>query len=444
MIPHFFGFQGFAAQNQIKTNISAVRVFYQPTAGLPMFTNQDVKNAHQSFQGVIAQTPCLFSPYFSALLSANVYLKLENMHRTGSFKERGALNFLLKNRELKHVVTASAGNHAQAVALQAGRLGIKATIFMPKGTPNNKILETEKLKAEVRLIGQSYDEAYSAAKEFAESCQAGYLHAYNDADVICGQATVALEMLQQVKNPDIIFCPVGGGGLLSGISQYIANEDLLKKPMVVGVEAVEFQSMAQALDKGKKVLSTGSKTIAEGIAVRNVGGLTQEICMRYQPEFVAVNDQEIQKALMLLVERQKIVAEGAGAASLAALLMPKNRLICEGKTVICIVSGGNIDISLLARLTAHELVKSSRLCRMSLVIKDCPGSLSRLLQEVTKVLGNIVDIRHERSFVDIKWNEVLVDLTVETKDEDHETRMLKALANQGYVIDRHERESGRV
>ena len=408
-----------------------------------MFTNQDVKNAHQSFQGIIAQTPCLFSPYFSALLDANVYLKLENMHRTGSFKERGALNFLLKNRHLKHVVTASAGNHAQAVALQAGRLGIKATIFMPEGTPNTKILETEKLKAEVRLLGQSYDEAYNAAREFAETNRAGYLHAYNDRDVICGQATVALEMLQQVKNPDIIFCPVGGGGLLSGIAQYIAN-DAERKPKIVGVEAVEFQSMAQALDKGKKVLNTGSKTIAEGIAVRNVGGLTQEICMRYRPEFVAVNDQEIQKALMLLLERQKIVAEGAGAASLAAMLMPKNRLISKGKTVVCIVSGGNIDISLLARLTAHELVKSSRLCRMSLVIKDCPGSLSRLLQEVTKVLANIVDIRHERSFVDIKWNEVLVDLTIETKDEDHENRMLKALADQGYVIDRHERESGRV
>lgn len=409
-----------------------------------MFSNQDVIKAHESFSSVILQTPCLLSPYLSELLSAKVYLKLENMHRTGSFKERGALNFLLNHPGQKHVVTASAGNHAQAVALHAARLKIQATIFMPEGTPNTKVLETEKLKANVRLVGQNYDEAYTAAKEFAHDQAAKYVHAYNDPHVICGQATVALEMLRQVPAPDFIFCPVGGGGLISGVAQYIGNSDLKNPPTIIGVEASEFQSMAQALDKSKKVLCTGAKTIAEGIAVKLVGDLNQDICKRFPPEFCAVNDTEIQKALMLLLERQKLVTEGAGAASIAGLLQAPYRPKLVGKTVICIISGGNIDISLLARLTAHELVKSSRLCRMSLVIKDTPGSLSKLLQEVTKVLGNIVDIRHERSFVDIKWNEVLVDLTVETKDEDHENRMLNALSSQGYVIDRHEREIGRV
>lgn len=409
-----------------------------------MFSNLDVITAHESFQGVIAETPCLFSSYLSKLLKARVYLKLENMHQTGSFKERGALNFLLKHQDKKQVVTASAGNHAQAVALHASRLGVAATIFMPEGTPNTKVLETEKLKATVKLIGQNYDEASCAARLFAETNNAQYVHAYNDLDIICGQATVALEILKQVSDPDWIFCPIGGGGLISGIVQFIANSRLREKPTIVGVEASEFQSMAQALDKSKKVNSTGIKTIAEGIAVRNVGDITQEICRKHEPQFIAVNDEEIQKALMILLERQKLVTEGAGAASVAALLKTEFREKLLGKTVICIISGGNIDISLLARLTAHELVKSSRLCRMSLVIKDTPGSLSRLLQEVTKVSGNIVDIRHERSFVDIKWNEVLVELTVETKDEEHENRMLNTLAGQGYVIDRHEREIGRV
>lgn len=413
--------------------------------GHPMFSNLDVIKTHESFANIIAETPCLFSPYLSEILKAKIYLKLENMHRTGSFKERGALNFLLKNQsKIKQVVTASAGNHAQAVALHSARLNISATIFMPEGTPNTKVLETERLKASVRLVGQNYDEAFKAAREYADAFDAEYLHAYNDPQVICGQATVALEMLKQVRDPDIIFCPVGGGGLISGVTQFIANSHLSKPPTIMGVESCEFQSMAQALDKGKKVQFTGSKTIAEGIAVKNVGGLTQEICSRNKPEFMAVNDTEIEKALMLLLERQKLVTEGAGAASVAGLLNPQIKKNLVGKTVICIISGGNIDISLLARLTAHELVKSSRLCRMSVVIRDTPGSLSRLLQEVTKVLGNIIDIRHERSFADIKWNEVLVDLTVETKDEDHENRLLKALTTQGYAIERHEREIGRV
>lgn len=411
-----------------------------------MFSNHDVEQVFQSFKGILVKTPCVFSPFLSEVTGAKVYLKLENMQRTGSFKERGALNFLLKHRDppLRQVVAASAGNHAQAVALHSARLGIAAHIFMPVGTSNTKILQTERLNATVKLKGQNYDEAYAAAREFADASGAQYLHAYNDAYVICGQATVALEIFSQVDRPDAIIVPLGGGGLISGIAQFVANMKSMPSPKIIGVEAREFQSMALALDKGKPETLTGTKTIAEGIAVRKVGALTHQICAQLNPELTNVSDQQIQNAIMLLLERQKIVTEGAGAASVAALMLEQYRHSFKGKTVVLIVSGGNIDISLLARLTAQELVKSSRLCRMSLVIKDTPGSLSELLQMVTKASGNIVDIHHERSFANIRWNEVLVHVTIETKDEMHETSMLSALNSAGYVISTHKREFSRV
>lgn len=402
-----------------------------------MFSNQYIEQVHDQLRGFLVKTPCLFSPHLSKLTEANVYLKLENMQKTGSFKERGALNFLLKQSDglPSHVVTASAGNHAQAVALHAARLNVKATIFMPEGTANIKVLETERLNATVKLVGENYDEAYALARQFADETGARYLHAYNDPHVIAGQATVALEIYQQIGPPDAMVVPIGGGGLIAGISQFVANASP-DKTRVYGVTARDFHSMAQALNKHK----SDTKTIAEGIAVRNMGDLANTICMNHSPEFTSVTDREIQSAIVLLLERQKIVTEGAGAASVAAILSDEYRHRFRGKTVVVVISGGNIDISLLARLTAQEMVKSCRLCRMSLVIKDTPGSLSKLLVSVTKAAGNIVDIRHERSFANIRWNEVLVDVVVETKNEAHENSLLMALRNEGYAIDTYTRE----
>jgi threonine dehydratase len=407
-----------------------------------MFLNQDIEKLYDNFKGILIKTPCVLSPVLSEITQGKVYLKLENMQKTGSFKERGALSFLLhhKDRSLNHVVTASAGNHAQAVALHAARLKIPATIFMPIGTSNIKVVETERLKATVQLIGENYDEAYAAACNFAQKSGFQYVHAYNDLQVIAGQATVALEILSQVDCPDAIFVPIGGGGLIAGIAHFIANLKSATSPKIIGVEARDFQSMAQALNKGTLNARHNLKSIADGIAIRKVGELTEKICYYANPELTSVSDDQIQSAIILLLERQKVVTEGAGAATVAALLADGYRHSFSNKTVVLVISGGNIDISLLARLTAQELIKSRRLCRMSIVIKDSPGSLSALLQTVTKSFGNIVDIRHERSFANIRWNEVLVDVTVETKNEVHEDLMLSALGHEGYIINSHGRE----
>ncbi|HXW53449.1 MAG TPA: pyridoxal-phosphate dependent enzyme, partial [Myxococcota bacterium] len=303
-------------------------------------------------------------------------------------------------------------------------------------TANTKVAETERLRAKVELVGQDYDEAYAAAQAFSEREKIPYVHAYNDHHVILGQATVALEICSQVGLPDVVFVPVGGGGLIAGIAQFFAQLKN-KTAKIIGVEAEDFQSMADALNKGKKTVRPGAKTIAEGIAVKNVGQLTKAICEDLMPELISVTDDQIQQAITLLLERQKTLAEGAGAASVAALLADGFRHNFCDKTVVLIVSGGNIDISLLARLTAQELARSSRLSRMSIVIKDSPGSLSLLLQTITRASGNIVDIRHERLFAKIRWNEVLVDITVETKNELHERLMLSALSGEGYVIYHH-------
>ncbi len=344
-----------------------------------MFSNHAVEAIHNQFGNLIVRTPCIYSPYLSELTKSRVYLKLENMQKTGSFKERGVLSFLLhhKDKQINHVVTASAGNHAQAVALHAARLSIPATIFMPIGTTNTKVAETERLLAKVELIGETYDEAYASAQAFSESFCVPYVHAYNDFHVILGQATVALEICSQVGMPDVVFVPVGGGGLIAGIARFFANCGDVT-PEIIGVEAQSYQSMAEALNKGKKDTFPVVKTIAEGIAVQKVGNLTKNICQELNPSFIAVSDEQIQSAIILLLERQKTLVEGAGAASVAALLSEKFRHNFNNKTVVLIISGGNIDISLLARLTAQELARSSRLSRMSIVIKDSPGSLSLL------------------------------------------------------------------
>lgn len=400
-----------------------------------MFANEDIETAYSRIKNDIIASPCVYSPFLSKITRGQVFLKLENMQQTGSFKERGALNFLLSkiSNSLKHVVAASAGNHAQAVALHARRLGINATIFMPLGTSNTKILQTERHHAVVKLIGQNYDEAYLCAQEYTQDNNAEYVHAYNDPHIIMGQATIGLEIKAQVGVPDYIFVPIGGGGLFSGIAQFFANERTNKTTMI-GVEASAFQSMAHALDKGRPFSLVGEKTIADGIAVRKVGNLTHQICDNLQPRLISVDDDRIQDAIMLLLERQKIVTEGAGAAATAGMLLDCFKSELVNRKVVVIVSGGNIDISLLSRLTGQELIKSGRLCRISLVIKDTPGSLSQLLSTITRASGNIVDIQHERSFAVLRWNEVMVVVTIEMRDEIHERNMLNLLDEEGYKV----------
>lgn len=406
-----------------------------------MFTNDEVKSALNRIQSFIIKSPCIYSSVLSQITGAELFLKLENLQSTGSFKERGALSFLSCHdfSKRKTVIAASAGNHAQAVARHAPRFGVLARIIMPKLTSNIKVMQTKNYGAEVILEGDDYDQAFQAALEMSHDLNAPYIHAYNDRDVIIGQATIAHEILEQIGLPDYIYVPLGGGGLISGIAQYMHNAALPTK--IVGIEAKSIESMALALRKGspQKIRSGGS--IAEGIAVRRVGELTYEICARLKPFLLSVDDSEIEKAIMFLLERQKIVVEGAGAAALAGLLSEPTKAELKGKRVVLIISGGNIDLSLLSRLSTKALIDSKRLSRLSLTISDNPGSLAALLNHITRLQGNIIDIEHERHFAQLKWNEVHVNLIVETKDAQHETSMLSALRAEGFDVRNYSKES---
>lgn len=397
----------------------------------------DVDTSYNLIKSLLVETPCIFSPWLSKLTNAKVYLKLENFNKTGSFKDRGVASFLLShnNENIKHVTAASAGNHAQAVAFYAQKMGIKASIFMPRMTPNNKVFQTKRFNAEVILNGDNYDESFIAAKEFACVNKAHYIHAYNDLDIIAGQGSVALEIIKQGISPDIVFVPVGGGGLISGMASYFAQKNL--KIKTIGVEAKNFESMAAALKKGFPYMLNAKNSIAEGIAVRMVGEFTYDICASLSLEMIHVSDEQIQSAIMFLLEKQKIITEGAGAAGVAGLLSLSEQENIVNKTVVVVISGGNIDLSLLARLSNQELIRTSRLYKFSLTISDTPGSLSNLLILVSMGRANIIDIQHERFFAKLYWNEVLVNLTVEIRDEEHLKTLLDMLNKEGYKVSSH-------
>lgn len=396
----------------------------------------EIEDVYDRIKNDIIRTPAIFSPVLSEMVNGQVYLKLENLQETGSFKARGACNFLRSRKDtVTHVVAASAGNHAQAVAMHANRMGIKATIFMPVGTPKIKIRQTERLFAEVILLGQTYDEAFNAAFRFAKEHNASYVHAFDEKDIILGQATIALEIFEDLGAPDLVIVPVGGAGLISGILSYFKGRKECQTE-VIGVESEDFCSMATALDKGISVKSEQHKTIADGIAVSKIGALPLSICAFFCPRIVLVNDVEIQHAMMLLLEKQKIVVEGAGAVGVVPLLFDKG-IDLQGKKIVIIISGGNIDINFLSRLTSQELIQSRRLCRLSIVIKDSPGSLASLLNHIANANGNIVEVRHERGFASLRWNEVMVEITIETKDEIHERILVQSLGSAGFPIHGH-------
>lgn len=394
----------------------------------------DIEKSYENIKKFIIPTPCVYSHWLSSFTQAKVYLKLENFNKTGSFKDRGVINFLLSNKEknITHVTAASAGNHAQAVAFFAQKLGINATIFMPVLTPNNKIFQTKRYQAQVCLQGENYDESFIHAQKFAAEHNAHYIHAYNDLAVISGQGSVALEITACSITPDIIIVPVGGGGLVSGIASYINEKKLPTK--TIGVESKNFASMAKALQNHKPFMLDAKKTIAEGIAVRMVGDLTYDICSSLNVDMIDVSDEEIQSSIMFLLERQKIIAEGAGAAAVAGLFKLAAQESLVDKTIVLVISGGNIDLALLNRLSNKELIKTSRLYKFKVIIPDTPGSLSNLLRIVSENRANIVDVCHERVFASLNWNEVLVKLIVEIRDKDHLSILLETLKENSYQV----------
>jgi threonine dehydratase len=375
------------------------------------------------------------SETLSLITGANLWLKFENLQYTASFKDRGALYRLLQltpAERRRGVVAVSAGNHAQGVAYHATRLGIPATIVMPRSTPNVKVASTEALGALVVLHGDDLAAAHAEAEARAERDGLVWVAPFDDVHVIAGQGTVGLELFADVPDLDVVVVPVGGGGLLAGIAVVAAE----RAPHVelIGVETELYPSMINALHGGGDV--PGGATIAEGIAVHRSGRITSEIVGALVDDVVAVPEATIEQAVNLLLEIEKTVAEGAGAAGLAAVLATPERF--KGRNVGLIVTGGNIDPRLLASVIMRGLVRSGRLSRLSVGVSDAPGSLSRVTAIVAELRGNIVEVSHQRLFSDLSVKNTMLELAVETRDREHADRIVEALEAAGYPVRRGE------
>lgn len=399
-----------------------------------MLTLADVERAQARISGRVRRTPLSESAALSRLTHSSVWLKLENLQFTGSFKERGAANRLLSlsaEERARGVITASAGNHAQAVALHASRLGVVATVVMPEATPLVKVQATQGHGANVVLFGAGYDEAAERAALLAEETSAVYIHPFDDLEVMAGQGTIGLELWEQLPELDAVIVPVGGGGLIAGISS--ALRQLKPELRIIGVESRTFPGMRRALEsEGPPSLSPiglpGGKTIADGIAVRRVGQLTRQVVRQHVDQIELVDEEEIAEAILLLLERERTVAEGAGAVGLAALL--HRDLGLAGKRVVVVISGGNIDVNLVSRVIQRGLVKSGRLCRLWIKARDVTGTLHGITGAVAAARANIVSIEHDRAFSGLELGQTQIELVIETNGPEHiaavETELTKA------------------
>ncbi len=387
-------------------------------------TIDDIRAAAQRISGAVEQTPCVHSRTLSRLAGAQVYLKFENLQFTASFKERGALNKLLSLSEAERrrgVIAMSAGNHAQAVAYHAARLGIPTTIVMPKGSPNTKIKNTQVHGATVVLEGENLFEAGKHARALAARDDLVFVHPYEDALIIAGQGTAGMEMLEAVPDLEVLAVPVGGGGLISGIAT--AAKAFNPQILVYGVETANYPSMHQRLNNLPVVC--GGDTIAEGIAVKDVGATALAIIRQLVEEVLVVKEETIERAVVALIEIEKTVAEGAGAAGLAALLEHPQRF--AGKRVGILISGGNIDSRALASVLMRGLVRDGRLVRLRVSMPDVSGSLAKVAAVIAEAGGNIVEIQHQRIFGTSSVRSPEVEFLVETRDRAHTDALVRAL-----------------
>ena len=397
-----------------------------------MVSLDDIRAAAQRIAGAIEHTPCVESRTLSRLTGAQVFLKFENLQFTASFKERGALNKLLSlstEERRRGVIAMSAGNHAQAVAYHAARLGIPAVIVMPRGSPNTKVKNTQVHGAEVILEGNSLHEAGSHAKERAKRDNLVFVHPYEDPLIIAGQGTVGLELMAAVPDLDIVVVPVGGGGLISGIAT--AAKALNPKIKIYGAESRTYPSMYQRLN-GLPV-ECGGDTIAEGIAVKDAGDIAFSIVSKLVEEVLVVKEETIERAVVALLEIEKTVAEGAGAAALAALLEHPERF--AGKRVGLPVSGGNIDSRVLASVLMRGLVSDSRLVRLRVTMPDISGSLAKVAALIAQAGGNVVEVQHQRVFGTFSARSTEIEFLVEMRDRGHAEQLLKCLRDDGIKVD---------
>ena len=392
-------------------------------------TAQCVSEAAAAIAGAVEETPCLASRTLSEVTGAEVFLKFENLQFTGAFKERGALNKLLGLSAIERkagVLAVSAGNHAQAVAYHAKRLGIRATIFMPRFTPHVKVERTREHGVEVILAGETFDEAKAGALEHARKHGLTVVHPYDDERVICGQGTVALEMLAAVPALEAIVVPVGGGGLIAGIA--VAAKHVNPGIEIVGVETEGFPAMHCALH-GKRASYAGS-TIAEGIAVKEPGALTLPIVQALAADVLLVDDGDIEQAIVLLLEIEKTVVEGAGAAGLAALLRHPERF--RGKRVGIVLSGGNIDPLVLSDIIERGMARSGRLARLKVELRDLPGALAKVTACLAEANANIEEVHHQRAFTHLPVLSAEVEFVLQTRGPDHVAEIVEALGKAGF------------
>lgn len=400
-----------------------------------MISLADIQAARQRIRDSIYLTPAPLSATLSRATGNALYLKLENLHDTGSFKERGALNRILTmtdDERSRGVITASAGNHGQAVAYHATRHGIRARICMPEFTPIVKVSAVGNYGGEVILYGTNYDEAVGKARQLAAEEQLTYLPAFNDEAVIAGQGTIGLELLEQIPDLEAVVVPVGGGGLIGGIA--CAIRETRRGVRIVGVQAAAVPSMKAAVKEHAPVLVPPASTIADGIAVREVGTLTLPLFEKYVDELVTVEDEEIAMAILWLLEKEKTVAEGAGAAALAAMLRHKTTL--RDKKVAVIVSGGNIDVLMISHIIERGMVKDGRLVRVRVELPDHPGGLEKLAGLIAAVHANIVQATHDRAYYGVALGNTIIDLTIETRGPEHVEQILQRLTEAKYSFER--------
>jgi threonine dehydratase len=394
-------------------------------------TYNDVVQAAASIRGAVIETRFEPSRTLSRLLDAEIWLKFENQQFTASYKERGALNKLLSLTEKERangVIAMSAGNHAQGVAYHAHRLGIPATIVMPATTPTIKVENTRSHGATVILEGQALDEAYRFAVTYGAAHNLTFVHPFDDPAVIAGQGTVAIEMLKVAPNLDTLIVPVGGGGLISGMS--VAAKAINPKIKVVGVEAQLYPSMLNAVKKSS--LPVGGDTLAEGIAVTSPGRLTQPIIEALVDDILLVSEADIERAVALLINIEKTVVEGAGAAGLAALIAAKR--LYRDRKIGLVLCGGNIDTRLLASVLTREMARDGRLSRLSIDLPDRPGQLARVSGLIGNAGANILEVYHQRIFTDVPAKGTELNLVIETRDRAHLEQVVSGLKAGGYPV----------
>lgn len=392
-----------------------------------------IEQAAERLNGIIHKTATSTSETFSKISGAELYLKCENLQKTGSFKVRGAYNkiaCLSETGQLRELIASSAGNHAQGVAYAAAALGVKSTIVMPRSTPIAKISATEGYGAEVVLFGDGYDDAYEHAIKLRDERDAVFVHPFDDEDVIAGQGTISLEILKALPTTNAVLIPAGGGGLLAGMAACIKQINPSVK--VIGVQSQQADAIVKSFHKSKPVTTDRAATIADGIAVKKPGELTLSIINKFVDEMVTVSDDEIAESILLLLERTKMIVEPAGAAALAAALNHKTDL--TGKRAICVLSGGNIDVGFIHKVVEKGLVTRGRQMKFQTVMGDVPGNLQRCSSIIAECGGNIIMVQHDRLNMNLQLNEAILHVACEVGSREHGQLLIRRLEENGYKI----------